>query len=384
MRENLHRFFRAARGAGVRLSPAESIDAMRAVSKVGFADRTVLRDTFLLTLAKTQDEKKALGDCFDRLVVAAQYSELLRDGYLVPMRVYQPPDIPGNGYAQDPLKSWERYADNTQTFAFFTQVEEADEWRKKFDAAGIPSALVHAKTTNFERQSALDDFRRGKVKVLFNVFVFTEGTDVPAAETILLARQCGHVSTYLQIAGRALRPSPGKTTAKLIDLTGASLIHGLPLEDRIYSLEGNGIKRTSETPLKQCLQCGATILSAYRVCPECKYTFPHDPKRDPTIYDWALTEVFAGEQTPTEAKDREYTRLRRLARVKGYGVAWVGREWKKLFGKMPDFVDVTDDEKRAEFRRLQLIGVQKGFKPGFAGVVYKQTFGAWPPRAWNA
>src|SRR5882672_6990637 len=65
MRENLHRFFRAARGAGVRLSPAESIDAMRAVAKVGFSDRTVLRDTFLLTLAKTQDEKKALGDCFD-------------------------------------------------------------------------------------------------------------------------------------------------------------------------------------------------------------------------------------------------------------------------------------------------------------------------------
>lgn len=65
MRENLHRFFRAARGAGVRLSPAESIDAMRAVGKVGIADRAILRDTFLLTLAKTQDEKKALGDCFD-------------------------------------------------------------------------------------------------------------------------------------------------------------------------------------------------------------------------------------------------------------------------------------------------------------------------------
>ena len=65
MRENLHRFFRAARGAGVRLSPAESIDAMRAVSKIGIADRDILRDTFLLTLAKTQDEKRALGDCFD-------------------------------------------------------------------------------------------------------------------------------------------------------------------------------------------------------------------------------------------------------------------------------------------------------------------------------
>ncbi|MGY3234861.1 MULTISPECIES: vWA domain-containing protein [unclassified Bradyrhizobium] len=65
MRENLHRFFRAARGAGVHVSPAESIDAMRAVAQVGLTDRTILRDALLLTLAKSQDEKLALGDCFD-------------------------------------------------------------------------------------------------------------------------------------------------------------------------------------------------------------------------------------------------------------------------------------------------------------------------------
>jgi uncharacterized protein with von Willebrand factor type A (vWA) domain len=65
MRDNLHRFFRAARGAGVHVSPAESIDAMRAVSSVGFSERGILRDTLLLTLAKSEDEKKALGACFD-------------------------------------------------------------------------------------------------------------------------------------------------------------------------------------------------------------------------------------------------------------------------------------------------------------------------------
>ncbi|MBI5261342.1 MAG: VWA domain-containing protein [Bradyrhizobium sp.] len=65
MRENLHRFFRAARGAGVHVSPAESIDAMRAVGQVGVSDRGILRDTLLLTLAKTQNEKRALADCFD-------------------------------------------------------------------------------------------------------------------------------------------------------------------------------------------------------------------------------------------------------------------------------------------------------------------------------
>jgi uncharacterized protein len=65
MRQELHRFFRAARGAGVRVSPAESIDAMKAVADIGFADRGILRDTLLLTLAKSQEEKQALGETFD-------------------------------------------------------------------------------------------------------------------------------------------------------------------------------------------------------------------------------------------------------------------------------------------------------------------------------
>lgn len=65
MREELHRFFRAARGAGVRVSPAESIDAMKAVADVGFSDRGILRDTLLLTLAKSEEEKQALGETFD-------------------------------------------------------------------------------------------------------------------------------------------------------------------------------------------------------------------------------------------------------------------------------------------------------------------------------
>ncbi|OQW54327.1 MAG: VWA containing CoxE family protein [Proteobacteria bacterium SG_bin9] len=65
MRENLHRFFRAARGAGVHVSPAESIDAMHAVAAVGFSDRGLLKDTLLLTLAKSREEKQSLADCFD-------------------------------------------------------------------------------------------------------------------------------------------------------------------------------------------------------------------------------------------------------------------------------------------------------------------------------
>ncbi len=63
--EPLRRFFAAARGAGVRISPAESIEAVRAVGVVGYADRAVLRDTLGLVLAKTPEEKAALAECFD-------------------------------------------------------------------------------------------------------------------------------------------------------------------------------------------------------------------------------------------------------------------------------------------------------------------------------
>ena len=63
--EPLRRFFAAARGAGVRISPAESIEAVRAVGVVGYADRAVLRDALGLVLAKTPEEKAALAECFD-------------------------------------------------------------------------------------------------------------------------------------------------------------------------------------------------------------------------------------------------------------------------------------------------------------------------------
>lgn len=79
MRENLHRFFRAARGAGVRISPSESMDAMRAVADIGFYDRSVLRDTFLVTLAKSQEEKRLLSDCFDLFFDHPELNQPLAD-----------------------------------------------------------------------------------------------------------------------------------------------------------------------------------------------------------------------------------------------------------------------------------------------------------------
>jgi hypothetical protein len=63
--EPLRQFLQAARSAGIRVSAAEGIDAARAVQVVGFTDRTVLKDTLALVLAKTPDEKHLFSECFD-------------------------------------------------------------------------------------------------------------------------------------------------------------------------------------------------------------------------------------------------------------------------------------------------------------------------------
>ncbi len=63
--EPLRRFLQVARGAGLRVSAAEGIDAARAVDIIGFSDRTVLKDTLGLLLAKTPDEKAAYEEVFD-------------------------------------------------------------------------------------------------------------------------------------------------------------------------------------------------------------------------------------------------------------------------------------------------------------------------------
>ena len=61
----LLRLLRVARGAGVRISVAESLDAFESANAVGFDNRQVLKDALTLTLAKSLEEKQIFENCFD-------------------------------------------------------------------------------------------------------------------------------------------------------------------------------------------------------------------------------------------------------------------------------------------------------------------------------
>ncbi len=62
----LARFVAALRRAELRVSPAETLDALAVVNCIGLADPTLLRDALELTLAKTREEKARFAECFAR------------------------------------------------------------------------------------------------------------------------------------------------------------------------------------------------------------------------------------------------------------------------------------------------------------------------------
>lgn len=113
------------------------------------------------------------------------------------------------------LEAYKKYAVG-QTLIFACSVEHAQEIANK-----IPGAVaVTADTKN--RAGLIDKFTNREIPVLVNCMIFTEGTDMPLVETVMVARPTSNSSLYTQMVGRGLRLYPGKEKLTLIDLVGVT------------------------------------------------------------------------------------------------------------------------------------------------------------------
>lgn len=335
-----------------------------------------------LTATPQRGDGRALGDVFEKLVVAAQYSELIRAGHLVPCYIYRPDQDISPAIARHPLVAYQAHAAGKQAIVFARSVEIAKEYAREFNEAGIIADALDANTAN--RADIIGRFKSGATRVLVNVFVLTEGFDHPACEVCIIARGCSYTGTFLQMVGRVLRPAPGKTAAILIDLAGVSHSHGVPTEDRTYSLDGKqAISSTGS--LTVCPQCGLTYAaSGARQCPGCGYSAAtaDTPPPRPRIYDMELLEVFAGADTPETFQLREWNRLVALCQRRDWGLDWGARQFHKLFQRQPEPSWFSEEQRKEVLRSFRAVAQKRGFKPGFAAVRYRELFGSYPPRGW--
>lgn len=195
--------------------------------------------TLGLTATPERNDGRGLGDVFEKLVAASSYSELIRLGHLVRPVIIGPSTYLGKDIAQDPLEAWKKFAGNHPTFWFSPSVDAARNARERLHKQGVSAAVIDWETPKGWRETAIESFAKGDIRVLTNAFCLTEGVDVPDAVVGLSTRAFRFAGAYIQAFGRLARATPNKRYSIILDLTGTQHVHGSPVDDWVYSLAKN-------------------------------------------------------------------------------------------------------------------------------------------------
>jgi len=110
---------------------------------------------------------------------------------------------------------------------FAPTVDSAHEMRDAMREAGVSAETVHGAMPAFERRDILAAHARGDVQMITNCMVLTEGWDAPWCSAVVIARPTSSAPLFVQMAGRALRPHPGKRDALILDVVGVTGRHRL-------------------------------------------------------------------------------------------------------------------------------------------------------------
>lgn len=302
------------------------------------------------------------GGHFDDLIVGQQIGELIDRGFLVRPRVFAPAeklDLSGVRIVRGDydkkqvaekvdkreiigsvVNHYMKYAEGQAGVVFCVNVAHAEHMAEQFRAAGYNAYSVDGSMDERDRNRILEGLGKS-VDVVTSCDLISEGTDIPAIGVAMLCRPTQSTGLYIQQIGRALRLSEGKSEAIILDHVGNVMQHGMPDEERFWSLDGDPTKKrrkknaepSEAPPVSQCPSCYAVHKKALE-CPNCGHVYQ--------VKNKDLREK-AGELTELGDREREMIRRRKRQEV----------------GKAKDLAD------------LQRIEKERGYKAGWAQHVFR-------------
>ena len=249
-----------------------------------------------LTATPERLDGRGLKDFFDKIVFGPSVASLIDQGFLSPYRLFAPAGINLVGVRSkmgdfvksdlsvavdkptitgDAIAEYKKLAEGKRAVVFCVSIEHSKHVAEQFNAAGIKAEHVDGETQALQRDKTIERFTNGETLVLCNVDLFGEGFDLPAIEVAILLRPTQSLALYLQQVGRSLRPFPGKLSAIILDHAGNCERHGLPDEEREWSLEGHRSTRKSvaQVKIKVCSKCYAAMPAGASTCKYCGYVF---------------------------------------------------------------------------------------------------------------
>lgn len=293
---------------------------------------------------------EGLRETFDSLIEAPSVNALIAAGHLSPYRLFAPPQSATDGLHQrmgdyvkrelsvamdrstitgDAVSHYRSLALGKRAIVFCVSIAHAEHVAQEFMAAGIPASSIDGSLDRRTRAQRLDAFREGRISILTSCDLISEGFDLPAIEVAILLRPTQSLALHLQQVGRSLRPFPGKQYALILDHAGNTMRHGLPDEERTWSLDGKAARQAHNgeraMAVRTCGQCFAAVKAPIAVCPYCGYVWPAQPREVEQV-EGALVEIdqamMAQQKKQEVGMARDLEALKVIEKQRGYKPGW--------------------------------------------------------------
>jgi DNA repair protein RadD len=236
--------------------------------------------------------KEGRQNLFPDLHYSVSMAELQAQGFLVPLRAKEGDTVAaalsgvkttGGDYNQGQLsavmereihiqsavEAYQKYGEGrTHCVIFCVTIEHAEKVMTAFRAAGYATGCVHSQMGDKARDKALADFAAGRIQILTNVGVLTEGWDCPETDLVMLCRPTKSPALFVQMVGRGLRLADGKSDLLCLDLADNFATHGDPNDPRVIV---PGLGEAGSAPHKSCPKCQSLVAAGCLECPDCGF-----------------------------------------------------------------------------------------------------------------
>lgn len=303
---------------------------------------------------------KTAAGYFDALIQGPSVLELIEAGYLARPVVYAPPagqevdlsevKVTAGDYnlgqlatamdrlplTGDAVAHYRRLCAGLPALVFCVTVAHAEHVVESFKQAGYAAVVLSGSTPDVARDRMIRDLGRGELNVLASCNVVSEGTDIPIVSAAILLRPTASYGLAMQQMGRVLRTYPGKDRALILDHAGNTRRHGLPTEERSWSLDSKRRRKPERSGdlTKDCPDCGVLLPLSARTCPECG-----------RVFEWAsagsVPDTVSGELEEIDAvavarqrrwevmRARTLEDLQAIGRARGYKMGWAYHVWRE-------------------------------------------------------
>lgn len=214
-----------------------------------------------VTATPCKMDKSGFKEVFDQLIVSYSIKEFIQKNYLAGFthlatrtRSFDSVNIDNKtgDYAiqalgeymseytimSELIGTYKEHANNAKCIIFAASVSHSKNIVERFRKEGFTAESIDSNTPENERKNILEKFENGKIQILSNYQIFTEGFDCPAIEVVMLARPTKSFPLYLQMIGRAIRKKENNAKALILDNACLWKRHGLITKEIKWSLSG--------------------------------------------------------------------------------------------------------------------------------------------------